>query len=145
MRPIDRLLKQLEMNFNGEPWYGSPLRKLLAECGDEKAHQHPVEGARSPAELFAHLIAWNELVTRRLRGEVFEVTPEMDFPSAEGVTWSELVARFDSAYAALLETVRGIDDVDQLVAGKKHTIEYTINGLLHHNTYHAAQIALLKK
>jgi uncharacterized damage-inducible protein DinB len=141
------MLAVLQENFDGQPWHGSPLRRLLDGIDDERAHAHPLPAAHSIAELLAHLSAWIEIADRRIRGEVFEITPELDFPDASHARFADLVAQLEERHASLLATVRALDD-DALrakVAGKPYSIQSMLHGVMHHNTYHGAQIALLRK
>ena len=143
----ERVLAELRENFDGQPWHGSPLRRLLDGVDDAAAHRRSIPAAKTMAELLAHITAWIEIVARRAAGEVFEVTPAMDFPDPNGQTWSSLVAAAETAHAKLLEAVAQLDDATlrALVPDKPYTMAWMLDGLMHHNTYHGAQIALLKK
>jgi uncharacterized damage-inducible protein DinB len=147
MRLAARMLRDLRSTFDGQAWHGTPVRRMVDDIDDARANAHPVDGARSIAELLAHLTAWVEIVERRLRDEKFEVTPAMDFPSAGGVAFAEIVARLERAHAALLATVEQMDDeeFDRNVPDGRYTKDFMLRGLIHHTTYHAAQIAMLKK
>ena len=147
MRLADRILVQLTSTFDGNAWHGTPLRKMIDGIDEARAHAHPIANARSIAELTAHITAWIEIAERRARGEQFEVTPEMDFPDVQRVAWNDVVERLDRAHDTLVETVRGMSDaeIDANLPGKNYTNEYLLLGVSHHNTYHAAQIAMLKK
>ncbi|HEX9162904.1 MAG TPA: DinB family protein [Thermoanaerobaculia bacterium] len=142
-----QIAAELRDNFDGTPWHGLPLRRLVSDVNPEKAHAHPVPDGHSIAELLAHTIAWIEIVERRLLGENFEVTPEIDFPSVDGVAWATLLARLDAAHDRLIHMVEQMPDekLRENVAGKKYTAKWMLRGLAHHNTYHGAQIAMLKK
>ncbi|HKO57866.1 MAG TPA: DinB family protein [Thermoanaerobaculia bacterium] len=138
---IDEVREQLD----GKPWHGNSLLVTLEGIDDALAHAHPVPNGRSIAELLAHMSAWVSIVERRLRGEEVAITPELDFPAVDGRAWADLVQELETAYARLMATVGEIADWRVTVAGKRYTREYMLRGLLHHNTYHAAQIAMLKK
>lgn len=147
MRLADRILVQLTSTYDGNAWHGTPLRKMLDGVDEKSANAHPIPNARSIAELTAHAAAWIEIAERRARGEQFEVTPEMDFPDVDGVAWSDIVTRLDQAHDSLVQSVRLMSDadIDATVPGKKYSNEYLLHGVAHHNTYHGAQIAMLKK
>ena len=147
MRLEDRILVQLTTTFESNAWHGTPLRKMLDSVDDVTANARPIPNARTIAELTAHVTAWIEISDRRARGEQFEVTSEMDFPNVQRVAWSEIVERLERAHAALIETVRSMSDseIDSSPPGKSYTNEFMLHGVAHHNTYHAAQIAMLKK
>jgi uncharacterized damage-inducible protein DinB len=147
MATVADTLTALRTNYDGQPWHGSAFRTLLEGIDDTRAHARPIAGAHTIAELLAHAVAWTMIVDRRLRGEVFAITPDIDFPEAANVRWPDLVERADRAHARLLEVVERLRDEDlaQPVAGKPYSVEFMLSGLMHHNTYHAAQIAMLKK
>ena len=147
MTRVEKTLAHLKTNFSGQPWHGTALRRILDGIDETRSAARPIPDARSIAELLGHVIAWNEIVGRRVAGETFEVTGEMDFPDVSSTTWSDLVKRLDAAHARLNEIVSKLkdEDLDRIVPGKKHTFSAELHGLMHHNTYHGAQIALLKK
>jgi len=144
-----RAVVELASTFNGTAWHGTPLRQLLAGIDDTvtDTHAHPPGVTLSIAELTAHIAAWNEIVARRIGGETFEVPHEMDFPPVDGVPFADLVARLERAHEQVVSAVRTLEDdaFDQIVPGKKHTVWTEVMGLVHHNVYHSAQIALIKK
>ncbi|HET7712785.1 MAG TPA: DinB family protein [Thermoanaerobaculia bacterium] len=143
----EALLQELSENFEGRPWHGSPLRRLLDDVDAGNAHAHPIPGARSIAELALHIAAWMEIVERRLGGENPKVTADLDFPPAAGVEWKAILDRVDSAQQRLHASVAKLDGsvfAERAVSGS-YSNEYMLRGLMHHNTYHGAQIAMLKK
>jgi len=147
MRLAARMLRDLRSTYDGQAWHGTPVRRMVDGIDDARANAHPIDGARSIAEMLAHLTAWIEIVDRRLRDEEFEVTEAMDFPSVDGIAFAEIVARLERAHAALLATVEQMDDeeFDRKVPDGRYTKDFMLRGLIHHSTYHAAQIAMLKK
>ena len=148
MATINDTLAALRSNFDGEPWHGRSLRTILMDVDPASVQAHPIPKAKSIAELVAHVIAWMEIVERRVHGEEFEITTEMDFPDTTKVTWADLLARVDTAQAKLIQTISGLDDKDlarQVSLGKQYSVRIMLSGLMHHNTYHAGQIALLSK
>ena len=146
MRLVERMLLELNANFDGDAWHGTPLRRLLDDIDDAKASAHPIANAKSIAELVAHISAWIEIVQRRLAGESVDVTPEMDFLRPDA-SFAALVERLERAHTLLVDTVARTPekDFDRTVAGKSYTVEHMLHGLVSHNAYHAGQIALLRK
>jgi uncharacterized damage-inducible protein DinB len=147
MRRAERMVLQLRLNYDGTAWHGTPLRRMLDGIDEQRANARPIQNARTIAELLAHVTAWIEIVERRLAGERFEVTPEMDFPSAQEMKWTEWVSRLERAHDKLLETVGAMSDVEfeASVPDKNYTAGFMLHGLINHNAYHAGQIAMLKK
>src|SRR4051794_18776823 len=125
MRLADRILVQLTSTFDGTAWHGTPLRKMLEGVDEARANARPIANARTIAELTAHATAWIEISERRAHGEQFEVTPEMDFPPVDGVSWLDILERLERAHATLVQTVREMSDaqIDATVPGKRYTNE----------------------
>ncbi len=147
MRRVERMLLQLNANFDGNPWHGTSLRRIVDGIDDAKANAHILANSMTIHELLAHVTAWNEIVAKMIGGEVVTVTPEIDFPKVDGVAWADTVARLERAHTKLIDAVARMkdSDFDAIVPGKKYDADTLLQGILEHNTYHAAQIALLKK
>lgn len=116
MTKIEQIVRELKSNYGGRAWHGTALRPMLDGVHETKAFAHLIPNARSIAELL-------------------------------GVPWSVLVEKLEAAHAKLIETAGSLreEDLQATVAGKKHSVYVELHGLMHHNTYHAAQIAMLKK
>lgn len=140
MTRVESLLKELQDVYDGEPWYADSLRATLDGVDEAKLHERP-----RIAELLAHITSWIEVTNRRLDGEVFEVTQEINFRAP--ATWADDLARLDAAHKALLDRVLKLtdSDLDKKLAGKPHSIEFGVRGVVQHNIYHQGQIALLRK
>jgi uncharacterized damage-inducible protein DinB len=147
MTTADSLRQAFINHFEGAPWHGSSLRAILTPVSAAQAVARPIPNGRTIAELLGHTIAWMEIVERRARGEAVEVTPEMDFPHVSALAWPDLLSRLDAAHARLLATLATLDDesLAKHPPGKEYTVKFMLQGLMHHNTYHSAQIALLRK
>jgi uncharacterized damage-inducible protein DinB len=142
-----RILQQLVITFDGEPWYGTSVRRMMHALDESRVHERPIAESLTPAELLAHLTVWIENVTRRLHGESFEITHDIDFPSVDAVSWPEQLARLDRAHKALMEKVATLtdEDLDRKVPTRNHNAEFMLDGLIQHTAYHQAQIAILMK
>jgi uncharacterized damage-inducible protein DinB len=148
MTLAERMLRDLKSTFDGTgTWHGTPLRRMIARVDDARGDAHPIAGARSIKELLAHATSWIEIVDRRIGGEAYDPPLEVDFPAVDGISMAALLARLDAAHARLLDRVSTLrdEDFDATVPGKRYTIDFMLRGLVHHTTYHAAQIAMLMK
>jgi uncharacterized damage-inducible protein DinB len=145
MREIDRIKEQLERTYSGYAWHGPSLRSVLQELDDEKARERPLGGAHSVAELAAHILAWRHETIRRLEGHGGEVPVEGDWP--EPPPWEELLLKLDRSQEQLLKAVNGLKEelLDEKVKGRRETHYVLLQGIIHHDLYHAGQIAILKK
>src|SRR6185369_7422515 len=99
MNLIERLALDLTNNYDGPAWHGTSLRRMVADVGEETAQARPIANARTIAELTAHAASWIGIVERRLRGEVFDVPQELDFPPGDAMPFSQLLAEMDAAHA----------------------------------------------
>jgi uncharacterized damage-inducible protein DinB len=157
VREVDRLRRELEATFDGDPWYGSAVSRILDGVDESQAAAHPVKGAHSIWELVAHMTAWLNETNRRLRGSKHADPLEGDWPavtSTSAASWQSALSDLAGAHAALAATLTAMDDADlggQIAGGQTDangqtvTLYRTALGLLQHDAYHAAQIALLKK
>ena len=144
----ESLVASLRAHFDGQPWHGSSLRDIVRAVDPSRAYTRPSADVRSVAELLAHMTAWIEIVDERMNSDrEVKVTPARDFPSVDGVSWESLSARLDRAHEKLVKTVGARKDEDWkgIVPGKSHTFAVDVLGLMHHNTYHSAQIAILNR
>ncbi len=142
---IDRIRKQLERTYSGDPWHGPSLRSVLEGIDGEKARARPIAGAHSIAELAAHVLAWRHETLRRLEGQGGDTPVEGDWPKP--LEWEDLLVKLDRAQGRLLTAVAGLNDeiLDEKVTGRRESYYILLQGIIHHDLYHAGQISLLKK
>ena len=145
MGEIARIGKQLQRTYSGEPWHGPSLRSILEGIDGDEAKARPISGAHSIAELAAHILAWREETLRRLEGKGRDLPMEENFP--EPLEWNELLARLDRSHEALTKAVAALDEdvLDEKVRGRRESYYVLLQGIIHHDLYHAGQIAILKK
>jgi uncharacterized damage-inducible protein DinB len=150
MDEIKRIDDQLRRAFEGHAWHGPSLRELLADVTAEQATARSVSGAHSIWEIALHIAAWHEGVRRRVEGERVELSPEEDWPpvaSTSEAAWQDALAVLERTHTDLRRTVSRLADarLQEMVAGKDHSVYVMLHGLIQHDIYHAGQIALLKK
>jgi uncharacterized damage-inducible protein DinB len=127
------------------------LRELLEGVTAEQAAAKPVPAAHSVWELVHHLEAWERQALTTLQGQPYEsMTGDADWPPVRettGEAWQATLERLQATTAKLVETVRLMEDakLDEIVAGKEFSYYVLLHGVVHHNLYHAGQIAVLKK
>jgi uncharacterized damage-inducible protein DinB len=144
MREIERIGKQLERTYSGDPWHGPSLRSVLEGIDGAEAKARPVSGAHSIAELAAHILSWREEALRRLGGKRRRPCGR-NWP--EPLEWSELLERLDRSHDALTKAVAALPEevLDEKVKGRRESHYVLLQGIIHHDLYHAGQIAILKK
>ncbi len=154
---IARLLDQLEREYKGDPWHGSPLTHILSDVDHRLASARPLAGAHTIWELVLHLTAWKNEIGRRLAGAPAGEPPEGDWPTPPGDSadhWRQAIDALDEAHRGLIAAVRQVPDARLLAptndprnreTGEGVTFYVLLHGIVQHDIYHAGQIALLKK
>ncbi len=157
MQEAERLRRELESTMDGDPWYGSAVARILEGIEAPAAAAHPVKGAHSIWELVLHMTAWVNEVRRRLEGAKHGEPSEGDWPAVGATTpeaWKQAISSLRGAHAELARTLAATDDAGLArqvgggqvdATGKPVTLHQTVIGILQHDTYHAGQIAVLKK
>jgi uncharacterized damage-inducible protein DinB len=147
LRPIERLLEQINAVYGGPAWHGPALRNLLDGVSEEQARARPVGSGHTILELLAHTRTWMEVATRRIGGEVVDTKSVDSFADLASTTLAAEVAKLERAQGRFADAVARLspDDLDEKVAGNKHSIYAEVHGVLQHNVYHAGQIAMIKK
>lgn len=151
MTETHRINSQLKRAYQGEAWHGPSLRELLAGVTAEQAVAKPISDAHSIWELVNHIIAWEQIVNRRLEGEtVADILNEMNFPpvtDASDEAWQTTLQALEASNQALRNSIKQIDDakLEEIVPGTGYTNYFMLHGAIQHGLYHAGQIALLKK
>jgi uncharacterized damage-inducible protein DinB len=146
-----RLAKQLDMALHGEAWHGPAWQELLIDVDAARAERRPLEGAHSIADIVRHVTTWNDVVRRRIEGEMPDVPDEADWPAAKALdkdAWDAAVARFLERGAALRDRIAAFPPErlhENRPSPANGTWQDLILGQLQHVLYHAGQVALLKK
>lgn len=150
---------ELARSYDGDPWHGFPLVKILGGISAAEAHRHPIPGAHSVWELVLHMAAWTGEVRRRLEGGAPGEPAEGDWPvpppSADDRAWSDARSRLRAAHEALLAALARTPpaQLPRVVGSPKRdpamgtgvTHEIMLHGLAQHHAYHAGQIAILRR
>jgi uncharacterized damage-inducible protein DinB len=157
VREVERLGRELMATLSGDPWYGSAVSNILDGIDAAMASAHPIQGAHSIWELVVHMTAWVNETKRRLEGGSHRPPAEGDWPAVRSTTreaWTDALAALRRAHEDLARTLEAAEDssLSRQIGGAQvdamgHPVTFyqTIIGILQHDTYHAGQIALLKK
>jgi hypothetical protein len=151
MPEVNRIVDQLQRAWDGEAFHGPAVRSLLQGVSARAAFARPLPGAHSIAEIARHIGTWEDVVRRRLGGEVIDTLPdEQDWPGAGQTTaeaWDATRRWLDDTHARLEGAVAALPEgrLGEAVAARDYDVQYMLYGILQHTLYHAGQIALLKK
>jgi uncharacterized damage-inducible protein DinB len=148
MTEIERIVEQLKQVHEGEAWHGPSVREVLAGVNAAGAAARPLRGAHSIWEIVHHVRVTAEGVRAHLTGE--PVAEEPDWPALADTgdaAWRSAVAKLQSAQRAVADAVSRLPEarLHDPVPGKSHSYWSELLGLMHHDLYHAGQIALLKR
>lgn len=157
MSEIARIVDQLEREFDGDPWHGSPLEAILEGIDAKRAAARPIAAGHSIWELVLHMTGWKDETTKRLSGAVACMPAEGDWPTIGDATeerWQQALARLETSHRALLKAVKALpearlyeptNDTRNGPLGTGVSYYVLLHGIVQHDVYHAGQIALLKK
>lgn len=151
MHETHRINSQLKRAYQGEAWHGPSLRELLADVTAAQAAAKPIPAAHSTWELVHHIMAWEEVVRRRLAGEVVtDIPDEINFPvisDTSEIAWQATLQSLAASNQALRDSIKQFDEarLEEIVPGMNYSYYFMFHGVIQHALYHAGQIALLKK
>ena len=149
----DELIDTLRRSFDGDAWHGPAFTDVVKGVTESQAARKPPGNAHSIWEITLHIAAWSNEVARRLHGHAPANPEEGDWPVTGG-SWDEAVQRVFNARDKVLAVVAQLteSDLDRRVGedrnpelGTGFTYAGMLEGLAQHNTYHAGQIALLRR
>ena len=157
MSEISRIIDELEREYGGDPWHGSPLVAILDGVSASQASAKPVANAHSIWELVLHVTAWKNEVRLRLSGAPAGEPKEGDWPEVgepSDERWQAALERLRRAHRDLLSDIQTLPEAKLFAptkdardretgAGVTHYV--LLHGAVQHDVYHAGQIALLKK
>jgi len=157
MRDVEQLADLVVRVVEGDPWHGPNVMTLLDGVSARDAAAHAVPGAHSIWELVLHMTGWAREVQARLAGAAAGEPAAGDWPAVRDTSrsaWAAAVAALVESHHALAAALRASDDarlampvVDHrdAAAGTGLSQYLTLHGLVHQTTYHAGQIALVRR
>ena len=152
MTESERIAKLVDVVGVEGGWHGPSFLQVLEGVDAAQAAAHPIPRAHSVWELVRHATAWHEIALRRLAGEKVELTPQVDWPPVTETgedAWRRDVARLESVVAQTREAVlrsgdERLEEPLMLVSGTAPRW-VTLHGVVHHDAWHAGQVALLRR
>jgi len=151
---VNLLADQLERAFRGGAWHGPAVAETLFGVDAATASLRPIPAAHTIWEIVLHVTAWTDISRRRIEGQpIVKVADEQDWPAppsgpaATDEAWRKALQALEEAHRRLHLAVLTLDDdrMEDPVAGSDPTLRGLLLGLLQHQTYHAGQIAVLRK
>jgi uncharacterized damage-inducible protein DinB len=150
MMEVKFLRDQIETTFKGDSWHGPSLMKTLEGVDLKQASARPLGERHTIWELVDHTTFWLEAILDALKDKAMPDPPmEVNWPRMGSTEehWSQSLRRLEAAVNMVLDKLAGWsnEDLDRMVPGKDYTFKQMLHGAVHHNLYHAGQIAILKR
>ena len=157
MNDIVRIIDELQREYDGDPWHGSPLKAILDGVTATQAAAKPVPAAHSIWELVLHITAWKGEVRKRLSGAPASDPEEGDWPTPGTQTsedWNDALKKLGAAHDRLIDAIRQVpesrlfeatNDPRNRPLGTGVSYYVLLHGIVQHDVYHSGQIAMLKK
>lgn len=155
MRASNSIMKQYAHQFttiyDGQPWYGDSISKVLLDITPAKAFWQPSNNAHSIAQILSHIIYWRQKLIKKLEGDIeyqASVKSDDNWKSNERLKkdgWKSLRKLFGESQTQLITQLK--KQKETLLKEKYSdnvTFQDLINGILQHDLYHLGQIAYLK-
>ena len=152
-KKIKSLINKYESIYNGKPWYGDSIMKILKNVNPQIVFNKVDEKSHSIAELAAHMIGWREIVYSQMQGKTKSRLTQKEtfnwkrFDKNEKTVWKNLLKRLDKNQKKIISFLGKKNDefLTSKVPGKRRNTEFLIEGIIQHDIYHLGQIALLNR
>ena len=153
-KDIKGYIAEFETVYDGEPFYGKPMMGIIKEADPEKVFIKSSPGSHSAYEITQHLLAWRDLLVKRLNGN-FKASIKMDseedwssLPTTQTeVVWNILIKKLEQNQKDLVAALSKYDDesLDKSFIQSAYSLRTYLEGQIQHDIYHLGQIALALK
>ncbi|HEY1601938.1 MAG TPA: DinB family protein [Pirellulales bacterium] len=149
MTTAARMGQLLHKSYFGPAWHGPAVAELLADVSAAQAVAQPAVGTHSIWTLVLHMMAWKDEVRRRLTGPGRKLSPEENWPpiaDTSEAAWRQTLERLTASQQALEDAIANLTDEQWAGGAAEDHIdrEELLHVIIHHDLYHAGQIAILK-
>jgi uncharacterized damage-inducible protein DinB len=151
MNQIKDLVSQFETIYNGEPWYGNSISKILEEVTEDSAFWQSTAGTHSIAQLVWHMIYWRESLIKKLENNLeykSSMKSEDNWRTNENLKllgWKKLLSQFEESQNKIFNLLQKENDSFlEKPYSKTATMHELIKGIIQHDIYHLGQIAYIK-
>jgi uncharacterized damage-inducible protein DinB len=145
MPEVQKIINTLKHTFEKNAWHGPAVKEVLEGITEKQAFSK-MGNSHSIIELVAHMTAWRNYVTEKLKGnDDFELTDEQNFPHV--TDWKKVLTNLDQSQANLLNALELTPDerLYEKVPGREFKFYVMLHGIIHHDIYHIGQIQFIKK
>ena len=151
-KEIQYIIKQLQTAYDGQPWFGRAMKKILAEIDPAIALQKP-QKQHSLLELLYHIIIWREFTISRLQAgndktvQYFDEHDWRQLDHGDASLWNKGLKLLEDTQELLVTLMDNLTDdlLGKQVADREYNYRFLLNGIVQHDIYHLGQIAYVKK
>jgi len=156
LKEAELIVDMLTQTFDGRAWHGPSFMDVLKDLDQVQASERPIELRHTIWEIVNHCSYWMEVATVAFPTEkIPDIKSTDDWPKM-GKTdedWTKAQDRLKNAYEKLVASIKDLKEalLTQKIHGSYNGRSYTttyrkiLHGISDHNTYHAGQIAILRK
>ena len=149
---IEYLILTFQSVYDGEPWFGRSMTKILEEINATTALQRP-NNRHSILELLYHMINWREFTISRLitdnekPSSYFNANDWGKYDHTDASLWEKGILILESTQHRLVELLGNLKEETLIVkvGERKYDVRYLLYGIIQHDIYHLGQIAYVKK
>lgn len=149
---ISIIVDQLRDTYEGDPWFGRPVKQILAEIDESIAFERPY-GQHSILDLLWHMITWREFTVDRIQHspqmqlDYFEINDWRQLDHEDKTLWQQGLERLQETQDQLLKLLETCTDdlLEQTVRDRTYNFRKLLYGIVQHDIYHLGQIAYVKK
>jgi uncharacterized damage-inducible protein DinB len=150
---VTRIQQLVKNSWDGRMWHGTNLQEAIKGIDADKAFRKPAAGGHNIYELVMHLYCWRNFVNQHLAGNadykvIINSTEDwlIEYEKSEA-SWNAALQLLEKSQQELVDGLLKLNDAQlpEPMHGRKFTWYDLIHGLVHHDIYHSAQIAILKK
>jgi len=151
---ITRYISDFANVFNGDPWYGRSVMSVLRDVDPATVFRSPGKGVHSIYEITRHMLAWRELLVKRLNGDTkskISINSAEDWshlPDGDPATaWKNILGDLEANQQALVESLAEWKDeaLEEPFCGTPYVLRIFLDGHLQHDIYHIGQVAVMMK
>ena len=143
---IQYFIKQLEMVWDGTPWYGLPFEKTLDDLNEDYVFKKETGFTHSIAEVLVHVNSWRQNLLEMLAGNgSFAILPDSELDWAghvDEMNWTDILNETKSLHQTVLTALSNQSDdlLEKTVPEREYNYKYLIHGVVQHDIYHLGQI-----
>jgi uncharacterized damage-inducible protein DinB len=151
-KEIQYIIMLLKRTYDGDPWFGLSIKKVVGEVDAKTALQKPNQ-QHSILELIYHMLNWREFVISRLQPgndkpiQYFDKNDWRELDHRDESLWKKGLQLLENTQQLLVVLLGNLQDdvLSKQVADREYNYLFLLHGMIQHDIYHSGQIAYVKK